>query len=381
MAITLAVLVALTFLLLYRLGSLVKGVSLAESHTAVSPVGWHGIYHDALYLPVKLVRSVDFFLFGHHGQTLTRLPNVFFGLLSLGSFIWLIKLWYGNRIAIMSGILFACSAWFLHASRLATFDVMYLWALPSILLGNTLLQRYPKKAAMYYGNVILWGLLLYVPGMVWILAINLFLQRGAIAKGWRHFGGWWQRALYVVLGLVWLPLLIANLIQAHVWKTWLGLPVHLVSPLMLVKHFVGVFVHLFIRGPEYPQIWLGRAPVLDIFTLALCVIGIVFYARHIEVARARMLFTFSLVGVVLVALGGPVGLSLLVPLTYIFAATGLAYLLREWLHVFPANPLARNLGIGLICLAIALSCVYNMRSYFVAWPNAAATKVVFRYHI
>ncbi|HVV67236.1 MAG TPA: hypothetical protein VHB72_04180 [Candidatus Saccharimonadales bacterium] len=380
-AIIVAVTAALAFLLLYRLGSLAKGASLAEVHAAISPVGWHGIYHDALYLPIKLVRSVDFFIFRQHGQALTRLPSVFFGLLALGSFTWLVKLWYGNRVAVMSGILFACSAWFLHVSRIATFDVLYLWALPSLLLGNTLLQRYSKRVSVYYANVILWGLLLYIPGIIWILVINGFLQRSAIAKGWRNLGRWWQRALLILLGLVWLPLLIANLVQAHVWKSWIGLPAHLASPFMLIKHFIGVFVHLFIRGPEYPQIWLGRAPVLDIFTLALCVIGIFFYARHIEVARARTLFIFSLVSAVLIALEGPVGFSLLVPLAYIFAATGLAYLLREWLHVFPVNPLARNLGIGLICVAIALSCVYNLRAYFIAWPNAAMTKTVFRYHI
>ena len=52
-------------------------------------------------------------------------------------------------------------------------------------------------------------------------------------------------------------------------------------------------------------------------------------------------------GVVLVGLGGPVGLSILVPLLYVAVATGLAYLLHEWLKVFPNNPLARGFGIGL----------------------------------
>lgn len=375
-----AVALFLGFLLLYRLGSLVGGLSLAELHAANSPVGLHGIYHNALYLPLKIVRSVDFFLFAHHGQALTRLPNVFFGILALISFVWLVKLWLGKRIAVMSGILFACSAWFLHVSRLATFDVLYLWVLPSLLLGNTLLQRYPKKAAVYYGNIILWGFLLYVPGMVWILAANLFLQRHVAAKGWQHFNRWQQRAGSILLGLLWLPLLATNLIQAHLWRTWIGLPADLAPPLTLLKQFVGVFVHIFVRGPEYPQLWLGKAPVLDIFTLALCIIGILFYARHLEAVRTRRLATFFVIGAILVALGGPVGLSLLIPLAYLFAATGLAYLLKEWLSVFPTNPLARNIGIGLICVAIALSCVYNLRSYFIAWPHARATKTVFRYH-
>jgi hypothetical protein len=27
-----------------------------------------------------------------------------------------------------------------------------------------------------------------------------------------------------------------------------------------------------------------------------------------------------------------------------------------------------------------LSCLYNLRAYFVAWPHAATTQTTFRYH-
>jgi hypothetical protein len=71
---------------------------------------------------------------------------------------------------------------------------------------------------------------------------------------------------------------------------------------------------------------------------------------------------------------------LLIPLLYVFVATGIAYLLKEWLKVFPRNPVARNFGIGLLVIAIVTSVVYNVRAYYVAWPHAATTKAVFRYH-
>jgi hypothetical protein len=77
-------------------------------------------------------------------------------------------------------------------------------------------------------------------------------------------------------------------------------------------------------------------------------------------------------------LGGAAYLSLVVPLLYIFAATGIAYLLHEWLRVFPLNPVARKLGIGLVVVAVAVSCSYNLRAYYVAWPHNAATQTAFR---
>lgn len=376
---TLAVLAFLAWLMLYRLGSLVGGLSAGEHLAAVMPVGWHGLYHNALYLPLKVVRSVDFYLFPGHGLTLTRLPNTLFGVLSVVSFSWLVWLWHGRRTALIAGLLFATSAWVLHVSRLASFDALYLWALPTLLLMNVVLQRRPDKASAMYGTILLWGLLLYIPGMVWLVIINIFFQRKNIANGWRHLKRWWQKPLYLLAGAIWLPLLVENIRAFGNLRLWLGLPAHLAAPLTLLKHFVGVFVHLFIRGPQYPELWLGKAPILDIFTLAMCLIGLYFYTKHWQASRTRLLGSFFLVGAVLAALGGPVSLSLLVPLLYIVAATGITYLLHEWMEVFPLNPLARGLGLGLIALAVILACTYNLRAYFIAWPHNQATHTVFRY--
>lgn len=376
---TLAVMAFLGWLMLYRLGSLVGGLSSGEHAAAVMPVGWHGLYHNALYLPLKAVRSVDFYLFPGHGLTLTRLPNTLFGMLSIVSFSWLIWLWHGRRTALIAGLLFATSAWVLHVSRLASFDVLYLWALPTLLLMNVALQRRPDKASVVYGNILLWGLLLYIPGMVWLVVMNAYFQRKSVLKGWRQFSSWRQKLLCLLAGAIWLPLLINNLRQPAALRLWLGLPGHLAAPLTLLKNFIGVFVHLFVRGPQYPVLWLGKAPILDIFTLAMCLTGLYFYAKHWRASRSRLLGGLFLAGAVLVALAGAVSLSLLVPLLYIVAATGITYLIQEWLQVFPLNPLARGLGLGLIALAVILACTYNLRAYFIAWPHNQVTRTVFRY--
>lgn len=375
-----AALLVVSFLLLYRLGTLVGGLSLSEVAAAREAVGWHGIYNQPFYLPLKALRSIVFFAFSDHGALLTRLPNAFFGLVAIASFAWLVKLWHGTRTAVLASCLFATSAWVLHVSRLASFDVMYLCAVPLLLVTHLKLQKASDSAVVFYGSLVVWGLLLYIPGMIWLLLINVIASRKSIAAGWRHFNRWWQRLAYLLIGIGWLPLLTNYIRNISELKVWLGLSVPLDGPLLMLKQFAGVFVHLFVRGPQNPELWLGRAPLLDVFTLAVCLVGIYFYARHVRLARSRLLATFFLVGAVLIALGGTVSLSLLVPIVYLLAATGIAYLLREWLQTFPRNPLARGLGVSLVVIAVALSCTYNLRAYFVAWPHNSATQIIFRYY-
>lgn len=370
----------LAWLLLYKLSSITGGLSPTEIQAAIVPVGWHGMYHEPLYLPLKIVRSVIYVLFPSHGQLLTRLPNVLFGATAILTFAWLMRLWHGIRPAILASLLFATSAWVLHASRLASFEVLYLWAMPTLLVTHRLFSKHYEKPLVWYGSLLTWGLMLYIPGLIWLILLELYLQREPLRAAWKHYQSWWQRGLYVLAGLVWLPLLIIDLTRSGQLMQWLGFPAHLPGLLTLLKQFVAVPVHLFIHGPLYPEIWLGRTPILDVFTLVACFIGIYFYASHASSARSRLLTGFLVMGALLVGLHGPVGLSLLVPLLYVGAATGIAYLLHEWLHVFPHNPLARGFGLTLISIAVALSCLYNVRAYFVAWPHNTTTKATFSHH-
>ncbi len=372
-------LAALGWLLVHQLGSLSGGLSGGEVQAATAAVGWHGIYHDPFYLPLKLVGSVIFFLYPMHGQALTRLPNALFGGLTIISFTLLIGLWHSTRTALLTGLLFATSAWVMHVSRLASFDVMYLWAVPTLLLSNILTYRFKERAIVWYGCLIAMGLMLYIPGLIWLIILNLYFSRGQIAVAWQHFQSIWKRGLITIASLVWLPLLVIDLRRPGQLGQWLGWPAHLAGSKLLIKHFLGVPLHLFVRGPQYPDVWLGRSPILDIFALLTCVIGIYFYVTHLKATRSQYLLFGFIIGWLLIGLGGPVGLSLLVPILYVSCAAGIAYLLHEWLQVFPLNPLARSFGLSLVAIAVGLACLYNLRAYFVAWPHNSATQATFHY--
>lgn len=371
-------LLTLAGLFLYRLGSLTGGLSAVELQTASSTYGWHGLYQQPLYLPLNLTRSIIYFFSSHHDQLLLRLPNAIFGALTVIIFAWLIKMWHGTRTAILGTLLFATAASVLHASRLASYDVLYLLLLPAILLSVAAMQRHSSKAPVYYGSLLLWGTLMYIPGAIWLIGLTVFWERKAIKRGWQTYSSWQRRLMYVLSGLIWAPLLAISFTKPGRLREWLGLPTHLSSPLNLAKQFKDVFVHLFVHGPANAAFWLDKAPLMDVFTLVMVMLGIYFYVLHWRVGRSRILLSYFILGAILIALGGAVSLSTLVPLLYICAATGIAYLLHEWLQVFPVNPLARTLGISLVVAVISLSCLYNVRAYFVAWPHNTATESSFR---
>lgn len=375
----LAGLIILAGLLFYKLGSLMPGLSPTEVRAATAAVGWHGLWQDALYLPLKLVRSVVFFIYPNHGQLLTRVPNLPFGMMAVSAYAILVWFWHGSRTAVLATALFATAAWTLHVSRLASYDVMYFWAVPMLLLMYTLVKRRGDRALVWYSHLLLLILLLYIPGLVWLVGLYIVIQYNALKKVWLGFTTRRRKIISILIATLSLPLLLKSLFVSRQFIEWLGLPVNWNGPLQILKQLAGVPVHLFIRGPQYPDLWLGRAPILDVFTLVISLVGIYFYATHLEASRSRLLAGILLLGIVLVGLNGPVGLSLLVPVLYLAAAAGLAFLLHEWLKVFPLNPLARGVGVGLVSMAVVLSCVYNLRAYFVAWPHSKASQAVFRY--
>jgi hypothetical protein len=372
-------LVLLTAFYTYRLGSLPDGLSRTEFFSSSDPVGWHGIYDDPFYLPLKLLRSALFFMQPDHGQLLTRLANVPFGILAIVCFYIVVRWWYGLRIANLSTILFAASAWSLHVTRFAGFETLYFAALPTLLLCHIALQRYKGNPFVAAATLGAWLCMLYVPGLIWFVVVSACIQRKYLVEAFQEMSVR-LRLASAAFAIVMLPLLLRHFIRPGALLTWIGLPETWGTPLHIAKEIVAVPVHLFIRGPQYPEIWLGKAPILDIFCLALAIVGLYFFARRYDASRSRLLIGVLIFGILLIGLEGAVSISLLIPLLFVFAATGLAYLLKEWLKVFPSNPVPRTLGVGLIIVAVAMSVTYNTRAYFVAWPHAPATEATFRYH-
>ncbi len=372
--------VAILILYLYRLGSLTNGISINEHGYILPSVNsFNSLYNNPLNLPLETLRFIFFHLTNHVGQTLIRIPNIIIGFITSICFAVLLYLWHGKRTAIFGTILFSISAWSLHVSRLTSNSVDYLFGITLILLTAAILNKHYKNPYYYVLVNLTYSILIFIPGMVWLIALVTFRNKKELALGYRL-----QKTdkkasiLYKISTFIWIPLLILGFInKPNSILTWLGLPTKIPKAGDIITNFINVFVHIFIHGPLNPEIWLSRAPLLDIFCLSSLVVGIIFYVGHINASRSKLLFYSFAIGTALITLGGPLDLSVLMPIIYVFIAAGIAYLLHRWLHVFPFNPIARGLGYTLIALAVFMSSIYSLRSYYVAWPHNKLTYTTF----
>lgn len=367
------------FLLLgFRLGNLPGGVAPRELEHAPATVSLGELSHDPSYAPLMAVRYAVSFL--PQNIITLRLANVLFGILALCTMFYILRRWYGTRTAIIGGVLFACSSWFLHVSRIATFDVMYLWAIPTLLAAYIGLYNNPEDRRVAFGWLAVQLVVLYIPGMIWFSLVGAVLLRSEVVSSLRSLRDWWRISLWAAMGTVLLVPLIIALLRGetlHLLLKLAGLPDSLPSIITILKGGAASLLFIFARTPADPVTWLGQLPALGAFTAAMLIGGIIFYTKHLRAARTQLLLIYGLLGVILTAIGGETSRSVIVPLLYLVAAGGIAYILHLWLRVFPRNILARRLAIGLMTIAIGFACFYNLRSYFVAWPHNPDTLQTF----
>jgi 4-amino-4-deoxy-L-arabinose transferase-like glycosyltransferase len=357
-----------------QLGSLThQGYSAGEVYAWRAGMSWRDIFHHPLNAPYEaLVRLLGYL--HPHSLITGRLASTIFALGTLTAFYWLVRYWYGMRTAFFGTLLFGSSAWFLHVGRLGTPEVLMFGLL--MLAACGVWFRHSKQGWVVALLMLLAAVFLYVPGMVWFVAAGVLWQWRTIDRMFKRHLGFVTLGGFLMLAAL-VPLALAMYHTPQLARQVAGfVPGEWPHPVAAVRAFLEVPVHLFFRGPELPEQWLGRLPVLDIFTTAMVFLGAYVHSKHLKLMRAKLLATILLLGAGVVALGY-VSLSVIVPFVYIVAASGIGLLCDRWFAVFPRNTIAQSVGLGLVSLAVLASCSYSLRHYFVAWPHAPATAPAF----
>lgn len=365
--------------LLMRLTTLVPRLSPGEVNTMTAAASWHAIVNNPLGLPLKLLERLAGLALPHQPLWAARLPSVALGGLALGIAVYILRRWYGRRSLVFGFALLLSSAWFLHVSRYAGMDALYLTATLALMAVHIGLYDNVDHWPMAFVWLAAKLLLLFIPGFVWLVAISLVLQRREIITAWRSMRSWIARGSWLTLAAVGCAALATSLIRtAGLWRTWLGLPTPWPAWPALGHQAVAAVSAYVWHGPHEPARWLDTLPLLDAFAIAMLLAGIIFYARHWRAARTHVLLAYLVAGLALTALGGPVSLSIAVPILYLVIVAGIAYALYFWLQRFPRNGLARAAGIALVTVVLLLSCTYNLEQYFVAWPHSPETAAAYR---
>lgn len=362
-----------TYLLYFnRLGSLVPGYSADEISTYYQASNWHHIASN----PINAPYAVFVWLFTallHHHVLATRVVAAGFGVIVACLFYAIIRQWYSFRISFLGTLLFATSSGFLHFARLGTGQVLQMFVLAFIAFLVWYQHERTYHKFVGYGLVAVLALLWYIPGMIWYEAFGALVLRGHAKQRWqttprKHLVGW---AVTFLLMLA--PLIAASIGNSHILLQTAGLPTSLDTAKHIVTNLRAAMLAASAHGVSTPLLWIGRAPLLTASELILGALGLYAYLYQDRSPRAVLLTGMAALSIILIGLGGEVGLASLIPLLYLFIIHGLRQLLGQWLTVFPRNPIARFTGIGIICLMLCFSILYQVRAYFVAWPHTSAT--------
>lgn len=365
----------LALLLFFRLGSLVPAYSLAETSQLSGSHTINGIVSNPINAPYKLLQWV-LMIISHNNVFLTRSVAALVGLLAVLLFYYIVSRWtHSTVLAILGSALLGTSSWFLHYARLATPDIFLTLILATLAYGTWIRKTQRPLAVIIFGALIL-ASLAYLPGLIWFVVVGGIWQRKAIGEHLKQVKLTLLPVIIFVF-LLFVPLAIAFAREPALLKAWLGLPNTMPSPYDLARHIVNVPFQIYFRGPDSPTFWLGRLPLLDAFTAAMSLMGAYAYFLRRKLDRAKILAGTLILGTVLVGLRGGVSSVILLPFIYLLAVVGISYLSQIWFSVFPHNPLARIIAVVLIGSAVTLACLYNIKHYFVAWPNTPATKQTF----
>lgn len=363
----------LSAVLLWQLRSLPGGYHPLELASYLQASQIKGLLDTPLNAPfLLLIKGLSYVL--PDSLAFGRLAAALIGAGVLGVFMAVLWRWHDRRTAVIGTLLFGTSAWFLHTARFGSPEVL-LFGLFVLVATGFWLKRTGHWLAVLC-CFLLTGILLYVPGMIWFMILGIIWQWKVLDRIFKK-NVWSVTLGSTLLATICAPLGWALYKHPDLIRPLLGLPASWPTPLEMIRNVLEVPYHLFIHNAPNPALWLGIAPILDIFTIVMFILGGYLYLRKVRLVRTSLFIAILALTVGLAAIGSSVTLSIIIPFIYLVAATGISYLLELWLGVFPRNPIARAIGWIAIAIVITVTCTYHLTHYFVGWPKAAATRQVF----
>ncbi len=359
----------------FRLSQLLPGVNSLEHKTINSGRTIAAIRQDPINLPYKvavwLAHKLDV-----RNPTNFRYISIAIGLFCLIVFFIVVRRWFGFWVSAVSSLMLLTSSWFLHLIRLAAPDVGQLSVMVLIGFGLWLKSHRWPYAALVVG-VGLTALSLYVPGLFWIMLIGIIHQRHYIARTMKQTK-WLMPLASIMLAALLAPLIWQTILSPKLALTVFGLPTSLDAAKAIFGSLVSLPSHLFWHGPNDASLWLPGTPLLDYLSAVLAVLGLYNFVQYRQLDRSKLTLGFLLAGLVLSVLTSSTLLGFLLPIVYILIASGLAFMINQWLTVFPRNPFARGLMIVLIALAVSSVSYYQLSHYFLAWARHPETRASFK---
>ncbi|MFO0920446.1 MAG: hypothetical protein U0451_02125 [Candidatus Saccharimonadales bacterium] len=324
-------------------------------------------------LPVFVVHKISLYI--NNQISTLRTVNALLGICAVVLMFFVVKNWQTTRIAVMTCVLYITATWFLITTRNATPVVGLLFSviIPLLVIWNQITTKH-KFALVITALVI--GMLLYLPGMIWFFLAGLIWKAKSIYKLLRYSPSWNVIAAISVFIIILIPFAL-NITDMNFISSISGINFSDFSIVAYTKNLAIFPVNLFLNSGFHNSSNLGGQAIFDVFVSVLIVAGTINIIKKWRKSRSRFILVTLLISYLLIGLGPNIPYAITLPFFILLISNGLSWLLQQWLTVFPRNPLAQNTGIALIVAAIAMSSIYNVYRFYVAWPHMNSTKTIY----
>lgn len=371
-----AVLLAVFFIFIWRLGSLTPGISQAESTGWSSSQSLHAIVHYPVNAPFRLAQH-SLSALDLNSWFYMRLPAAVIGIVLVFCFYRLSVGLFGRLVGSLGTILFASLPLLVISARQATPEIMFFSPLILMTLYAWLQKPKTRTALAWISLLIVAGLLIYTPGLIWVVAGGFILARQRIILVLAETP---KKA--VAIGMVCFlalaaPLIVASVFNIDVIKQVALVPSNLTSIIEVLKNIGWMAAALIAKAPAGQSLLVGRLPLLDVLLVALLAFGAVAMYRA---ARSKAYSLGALIIFAILAAGLNNNLALLalgLPAAAVLISTGLRFLYVEWRSVFPSNPIPKSLAILLMTALVVAQLTYGLRYSLAAWPQSPQTRQVY----
>ena len=382
---TVFVLIALLVIVLslwYRLATLNNGYTSGElqihhlllNHAYTFKYLWHNLVYAPYTLGLIIVQ-----FFGGKGLLAIRSIACVIGLITSWMFFYIIWRWYGNLVAFLSTAIFISSLWFLQSSRNGEAIILFSFGATFMILVGMLSRARRWSSPKIILTAIISLSLLYIPGFVWFLVLGTVLQRNFIKTEWKALSQPVKVLLLLLVAAFLTPIVWMSISDYNLPTALLGLP-SIYSFHGILSRLTHFPLSLFIYNTQNNFFSLGHMPIINIFSDTMIVLGLYYVAAKIHLNRVKLLIPGVLLSWLLYAIGGAVPIYLVMPFWFCLIASGLSYLLKQWYTVFPFNPIARPIGVSLLCVAVASVCFLQVNQYYIAWSHAPNTIATYSHH-
>ena len=358
--------VLLIILLVLHVTDIPRGLSDAElasaTHSATTPLV-QLVTTDTINAPYVLLQKASLALLGTTPLAI-KLPSIVLGLVTGLALVLMLRRWFSDNIAVVTGIIVSTASPFLSMGRTGTALIMHAFWLSVILFAAT--KKLVKGDKGFFWKLAFFvsaTLSLYTPLMLYPLIaiavagllhphIRYILKRISITK-------------LAIIGLTCAVLLVPLAWSIGTNPSYLSVLLGLPSAATSLGDIGANLAYLgrVFFDFAHPTVEAFALPLFSAATMILVALGVGKTIVDRYATRSYMLLLWTLL-ILIVTLLNPSALTILYMPVILFLAIGIETIIREWYRLFPLNPYARVAG--LIPLAILLVSVSasNIAHYF-----------------